>query len=128
MQKAPIYRDVIAETVDYLLTRIRVCERAGIETGRIAIDPGIGFGKTHEHNLDLLRGLRAFTGLECPVVLGVSRKSFIGRLSGEDQPARRLGGSLAAGLAGVAQGATVLRVHDVLETHQALDVWAAIQT
>jgi dihydropteroate synthase len=126
MQEAPFYTDVIAETGAYLLTRIRACEQAGIEMGRIAIDPGIGFGKTQEHNLDLLRGLSAFTGLECPVVLGVSRKSFIGRLSGEDLPARRLAGSLAAGLAGVAQGATILRVHDVLETHQALDVWAAI--
>ncbi|MBT4933986.1 MAG: dihydropteroate synthase [Rhodospirillaceae bacterium] len=127
MQEAPVYTDVVAETGAYLLTRIRACQQAGIATERIAIDPGIGFGKSQEHNLDLLRGLSAFTGLECPVVLGVSRKSFIGRLSGEDVPDRRLAGSLAAGLAGVARGASILRVHDVLETRQALDVWVALK-
>lgn len=128
MQDAPVYNDVVAEVGAYLLTRMRACEQAGIGKDRIAIDPGIGFGKTLDHNLELLRNLSAFTGLECPLVLGVSRKNFIGRLSGENVPNRRLAGSLAAGLAGVARGATILRVHDVLETRQALDVWQALKS
>lgn len=127
MQKAPIYDDVVAEVGGYLITRINACEQAGIPKDRIAIDPGIGFGKNLEHNLSLLRNLGAFTGLGCPVVLGVSRKSFIGRISGEENAAKRLPGSLAAGLKGVAKGASILRVHDVAETRQALDVWGAIE-
>jgi dihydropteroate synthase len=126
MQDAPLYDDVVSEVGAYLLTRIRACEQAGIAKQRIAIDPGIGFGKNFEHNLDLLRNLSAFNELGCPVVLGVSRKSFIGRLSGEDVAAHRLGGSLAAALAGVSRGAAILRVHDVKQTRQALDVWQAV--
>lgn len=126
MQSNPHYEDVVAEVGAYLITRARACEQAGIAKERIAIDPGIGFGKTLEHNLELLKSIGAFTGLGYPVVLGVSRKSFIGKLSGEDDAARRLPGSLAAGLNGVAQGVSILRVHDVAETRQALDVWQAI--
>jgi dihydropteroate synthase len=127
MQNGPVYDDVVAEVGAYLLTRVRACQQVGIDKDRIAIDPGIGFGKTLDHNLELLRNLSAFTGLECPLVLGVSRKSFIGHLSGEDVPDRRLSGSLAAALAGVSRGASILRVHDVAQTRQALDVWQALK-
>jgi len=127
MQDEPSYTDVVSQVRDYLAARIKVCEGAGIAKQRIAIDPGIGFGKTLEHNLELLRNLDAFASLGCPLVLGVSRKSFIGHLSGEDVPARRLAGSLAAGLSGVARGAAILRVHDVAQTRQALDVWRAVE-
>ena len=127
MQDGPVYGDVVSEVRDYLSDRITACLDAGIAMTRIAIDPGIGFGKTLEHNLVLLRNLDAFSSLGCPLVLGVSRKSFIGHLSGQDVAARRLAGSLAAGLSGVARGAAILRVHDVAETRQALDVWQAIE-
>jgi dihydropteroate synthase len=126
MQDAPSYNDVVTQVGGYLVARIRACEQAGIAKQRIAIDPGIGFGKALEHNLELMRNLHAFAGLGCSLVLGVSRKSFIGHLTGEADPAKRLTGSVAAALAGVAKGAKILRVHDVAETRQALDVWAAV--
>ena len=90
------------------------------------VDPGIGFGKTAEHNLTLLRNLSLFHGLGCPVLLGASRKRFIGSIGGEAQAERRVPGSLAVALAGLAQGIQVLRVHDVGETRQALALWQAI--
>ncbi len=111
---------------DYLRDRIAACEAAGIPRQRIAVDPGIGFGKTVAHNLRILGRLELFLGLGCVIVLGVSRKSFIGRLSRGEPPAERLAGSLAAALAGAARGAHILRVHDVAETRQALAVWRAI--
>jgi len=126
MQETPHYEDVVGEVGGYLITRINACEQAGISRDRIAIDPGIGFGKTLEHNLELLRNLGAFARLGCPLVLGVSRKSLIGQLSGQEDAGRRLPGSLAAALNGVSRGASILRVHDVAETRQALDVWSAI--
>ncbi len=126
MQDNPRYRDVTGEVGDYLADRIKACEEAGIDKRRIAVDPGIGFGKNLKHNLELLRRLDDIADLGCPVLLGVSRKSFIGRLSGEDDPARRLPGSLAAALYGVSRGAAILRVHDVAATRQALDVWDAL--
>ncbi len=126
MQTAPTYGDVVAEVMDFLAKRIRTCEEAGIERHRIAIDPGIGFGKTLEHNLALLRHLKRFGDLGCPVLLGVSRKSFIAQLSRGEPATGRLPGSLAAALAGVEAGARVLRVHDVAATRQAVDVWRAL--
>jgi dihydropteroate synthase len=90
------------------------------------VDPGIGFGKTLEHNLDILAHLDAFARLGRPVIVGVSRKSFIGRLSRDEAPKQRVAGSLAAGLFAVLRGAHILRVHDVAETRQALAVWQAI--
>ncbi len=98
----------------------------GIPRERIMLDPGIGFGKTLDHNLQLLKQLTLFHGAGCPLLLGVSRKSFIGRLSGNPPPKSRMPGSLAAALAGVERGVQVLRVHDVAETLQALEVWRAI--
>ncbi len=128
MQNAPQYEDAAQEVRDYLAGRIEVCVKAGIAIERIAIDPGIGFGKTLKHNLDILNRLALFTGLGCPLVLGVSRKSFIGKISGDDNPKGRLGGSLAAALAGVTRGVAIVRVHDVAETRQALAVWQAINS
>ncbi len=127
MQDNPYYNDTLQEIYDYLEERIEACDRAGIGRERIAVDPGIGFGKTVEHNLEIIRHLDMFGGLGCAIVLGVSRKSFIGAAS-KDQPppTDRLAGSLAAMLAGVDNGADIVRVHDVAETRQALDIWRAI--
>lgn len=135
MQQAPRYDHVALEILDYLAGRIAACEAAGIPRARIAIDPGIGFGKTLEHNLEILRQLALFQSLGCPLLLGVSRKSFIARLSGGAAPAagqpadpqNRLGGSLAAALAGLDAGAGILRVHDVAETVQAVTIWRALR-
>jgi dihydropteroate synthase len=126
MQDDPRYEDAATEVRDYLAGRIKACEEAGMERGRIAVDPGIGFGKTLAHNLDILSRLELYDELRCPVMLGVSRKSFIAKIIGEEDPKRRIAGSLASALAGVAQGVRLLRVHDVAETRQALDVWEAI--
>lgn len=127
MQQNPVYGDVLLDVFDWLEARIAAAEAAGIERARIMVDPGIGFGKTLEHNLALIRRLSLFHTLGCAVLLGVSRKGFIGRLSGEREPQRRAAGSVAAGLAGLGQGAQMLRVHDVAETAQAMRVWEAIE-
>ncbi|WP_045389278.1 dihydropteroate synthase [Falsirhodobacter sp. alg1] len=123
MQRDPRYGDVLLDVYDHLAARIAVAEAAGISRGRIIVDPGIGFGKTQDHNLALIRGLALFHGLGCPILLGVSRKRFIGTIGGADVPAARMPGSVALALAGVAQGVQVLRVHDVAETRQALRLW-----
>jgi len=127
MQVDPHYDDPAAEVADWLRGRIRACRDAGIDAARIAVDPGIGFGKTVDHNLDLLARLGVIADLGHPVVVGVSRKSFISRIDRNEPATNRLGGSLAAGLAAVAQGGDILRVHDVAATRQALAVWQAIQ-
>ncbi|MBM3581009.1 MAG: dihydropteroate synthase [Alphaproteobacteria bacterium] len=126
MQDDPRYDDVVGEVADYLRARIEACVRAGIARARIAVDPGIGFGKTVAHNARLIANLDRVKALGHPVVLGVSRKSFIAKLSRNEPPKGRLAGSLAAALAGVARGADILRVHDVAETRQALAVWGAV--
>lgn len=126
MQTDPRYGDVVAEVRDYLTGRVAACEQAGIPRHRIAVDPGIGFGKTVAHNLALIRHLDVLKDLGCPIVLGVSRKSFIGRLSRNELPRERISGSLAAALAGILRGAQILRVHDVAATRQALAVWQAV--
>lgn len=126
MQCDPRYDDVLLDVYDYLAARIAACQEAGIPADRIAADPGIGFGKTLEHNLTLLSGLALFHGLGCVLLLGASRKGFIGRLGGGQPVERRLGGSLAAALSGAAQGVQWLRVHDVEMTVQALAVAGAI--
>ncbi|THD82272.1 dihydropteroate synthase [Aliigemmobacter aestuarii] len=126
MQDDPQYDDVLLDVYDHLEARIGVAEASGISRDRIMVDPGIGFGKTLAHNLDLIRGLSLFHGLGCPVLLGVSRKKFIGTIGGEAQADRRAPGSVAVALAGVAQGAQVLRVHDVWETRQALALWRSV--
>lgn len=126
MQADPRYDDVLLDVYDFLEARIAVAEAAGIARGRIVVDPGIGFGKTLEHNLALLRGLSLFHGLGCPVLLGASRKRFIGSIGGAPEPAERAPGSVAVALAGVAQGVQLLRVHDIVETRQALRLWQRV--
>jgi dihydropteroate synthase len=128
MQDNPVYDDVLLDVFDWLEERVAACAAAGIPAGRIAVDPGIGFGKKSlAHNLPLLRGLSLLHGLGCALLLGASRKRFIGTLSGVTEPKGRVPGSVAAGLYGVAQGVQILRVHDVAETRQALAVWSALQ-
>lgn len=126
MQDDPQYDDVLLDVYDALAARLAVAEAAGIPRARLAVDPGIGFGKTLAHNLTLLARLSLFHGLGVPVLLGASRKRFIGTLSGEAEAARRMPGSLAVALAGVAQGMQMIRVHDVAETRQALSLWQAV--
>lgn len=127
MQRRPRYDDAPLDVYDSLAARIAACAAAGIPRARIAVDPGIGFGKSMAHNLRLLDQLAVLHGLGCAVVLGVSRKGFIGRLAGVEAAKARLPGSLAAALAGLVRGAQIVRVHDVAETRQALAVWTAIE-
>lgn len=126
MQDDPRYDDVLLDVFDALAARVEAAVAAGIARERIVIDPGIGFGKTVAHNLALIRGISLFHALGLPVLLGASRKRFIGTIGGEPVPDQRLAGSLAVALAGVAQGVQILRVHDVAETRQALALWRAI--
>lgn len=126
MQNQPRYEDVVKEVFEFLAERMAACEAAGIHRDRIIIDPGIGFGKTVEHNLTLLARLSLLRALGVPIMLGVSRKSFIGRIDEGAGAHQRLPGSLAAALEGWRQGASLLRVHDVAETRQALRVAAAV--
>jgi len=128
MQAAPRYdQPVLFAVYDWLEARIAAAEAAGISRERIVIDPGIGFGKTVQHNLQLLNGLALLHGLGCPLMLGASRKRMIGALSGEAPAEARLPGSLALALKGADQGAQLLRVHDVPETVQALRVWRGLR-
>ena len=127
MQLAPAYEDVALDVYDHLEGRIAACLKAGIGLKRIAIDPGIGFGKNVAHNLALLDQLAMFHGLAAPLLVGVSRKGFIARLSAGEPPERRLGGSLAAALAALGQGAQIVRAHDVAETAQAVRIVQALR-
>jgi len=127
MQEAPRYDDVALDVLDYLEARIAACEAAGIARGRILIDPGIGFGKHPiAHNLPLLRRLALLHATGCGIVLGLSRKAFIGRVSRDEKAPERVAGSIAGALWGASRGVQVLRVHDVAETRQALAVQGAI--
>lgn len=126
MQLAPHYEAVVAEIKAFLAERMRACEAAGIRRDRILIDPGFGFGKTLEHNLLLLRHLDEFRQLGAVLLVGLSRKSMIGKLLHDAPPGERLYGSLAAAVIAAWQGAQILRVHDVGATAQALQVCAAV--
>jgi dihydropteroate synthase len=125
MQQDPRYERAALDVYDSLEGRIEACLAGGIARERLLIDPGIGFGKTLAHNLDLLHNLFLFRGLGLPVVLGTSRKSFIGRIAG-DPAAERGPGSIASALFGVLHGASIVRVHDVAAMHQALRIWHAM--
>jgi len=127
MQDAPRYDDVLIEVYEWLEDRIAAAEEAGIARDKILVDPGIGFGKTVAHNLELMNGLALLHGLGCPIVIGASRKRMIGALSGEAPADQRLPGSLALALKAVEQGAQIIRVHDVPETVQALKVWRGLR-
>jgi dihydropteroate synthase len=128
MQDDPSYGDVLLDVYDALAARLARAEALGIDRARIMLDPGIGFGKTQAHNLALLRGLSLFHGLGCAILLGTSRKRFIGSIGKASEPQDRAPGSIATALAGVAQGVQIVRVHDVPETRQALRLWQALNT
>ena len=125
MQDDPQYRDVILDVYDELAEQIERACAAGIAKSRIMVDPGIGFGKKLEHNLALLQRLSLFHGVGCPIMLGASRKRFIGTLAEVETASDRVSGSVAVALAGLAQGIQVVRVHDVAETAQAVKLWTA---
>ena len=126
MQQNPSYEDAALDVFDWLEERVEACTAAGVPLERIAVDPGIGFGKTVEHNLHVLRHTALYHALGCALLIGVSRKSFIGRLSRGEAPKDRIPGSLAAGLESLNQGAQILRVHDVAETTQARAAWEGL--
>jgi len=125
MQAEPAYNDVVTEVGDFLLSRAMACQDAGIATSDIVLDPGFGFGKSLEHNLDLLRGLPDLVDLGFPILAGLSRKSLLGAITGRDTEAR-VAASVAAAMLAVQGGASVVRVHDVAETADALKVLAAM--
>jgi dihydropteroate synthase len=125
MQQDPRYADVTCDLIDYFTERLAALTALGVDRARIAIDPGIGFGKKDPHNLQLLDELAAFHVFGCPILLGASRKSFIGRLSRKEPPKQRLAGTLAAHQMGWDRGAQIIRVHDVAEAAQARAIWSA---
>jgi dihydropteroate synthase len=127
MQAAPHYDDVVCEVRAYLEARIAACSAAGIDPALLCVDPGIGFGKTVAHNVDLLRSIARLRIQGCGLLVGASRKSFIGHLSRGEDTSRRLPGSLAVALHAAEAGVDVLRVHDVAETRQALEIWRALR-
>ncbi|MCB1651443.1 MAG: dihydropteroate synthase [Alphaproteobacteria bacterium] len=134
MQGNPQYNNVVEDIIDYFKTRISFCETHRIDESLLILDPGIGFGKTLEHNLLILRNIKKFHALGCPLLLGTSRKSFIAALSQKEAhnepentpPNERLGGSISSALWGLSQGVQILRVHDVKETLQAIKIYRAI--
>lgn len=125
MQEDPQYGDVVDDVKAYLTARAEAAVAAGIPEARIQVDPGIGFGKTTAHNLELLRRLPEVVALGFPVVIGTSRKSFLGRITGRDDPKQRLYGTIASNVLALAAGASVFRVHDVAAVRDALAVAAA---
>ncbi len=120
MQQDPVYDDVVANVCDWLQARILACELAGIDRDRLIIDPGIGFGKTFDHNLALIRGLESFNKFDLPLLFGASRKSMIAAIDQNARADQRIGGSIALALHAAKKGVGILRVHDVQETKQAL--------
>ena len=127
MQRDPRYEDVALDVYDWLAARIEALEALGIPRARIAVDPGIGFGKTRAHNLRLLQNLALFHALGCPILLGASRKRFIGDVTDTPVAADRVPGSLAVAVMAWAQGVQILRVHDVADTRAARDMWQAVR-
>ena len=127
MQDNPRYNDVLLDVYDALETRIRRAVDAGIKRQRIVIDPGIGFGKTLDHNLAILRRISLYHGLGCPVLLGVSRKRFIGTIGQTDDATERMPGTLAVTLAGLDQGVQIHRIHDVKDIVQGIRLWSALK-
>lgn len=128
MQKNPQYENCVEEIIGFFRERITYCTEAGIERSQLIIDPGIGFGKRLSDNLEILANLNRFKALDLPILIGVSRKSFIEKIYHSGLPAeKRIGGSIAAMLAAVEAGANIVRVHDVHETVEALKVWSAIR-
>ncbi len=126
MQLNPHYLNVVTEVSAALVAQAQLLEKLGVQRARISLDPGLGFGKTAEQNYQLLKGLATLVHSGYPVVLGASRKSMLGAITGKPVD-QRLSGSIAAALAGIARGVAVLRVHDVDATHDALKVWQSVQ-
>lgn len=127
MQNNPVYSDVVTEVKDFLKDRVEVAKEAGIKEEHILIDPGIGFGKTAEHDLALLRGLKTFSVLARPVVVGVSRKKFIGKITGEAEPEGRVFGTAGAVAWAITNGGAIVRVHDVRAMSQVVRMIEAIE-
>jgi len=127
MQKNPVYEALIPEVLDYLREGIATAERAGVSQDRIVIDPGIGFGKTFEQNLEIIQNLNIFTLLEKPVLIGPSRKAFIGKILGDAAPGERLEGTAAALAIAIMNGANIVRVHDVKEMRKVAKVADAVK-
>jgi dihydropteroate synthase len=128
MQDDPSYNHVLLDVYDFLEAQVLQLVGLGLRRDQIVVDPGIGFGKTLDHNLALLARISIFHSLGCPILLGASRKTLIGQISGATDAEQRMPGSLALALAAVQQGIQFLRVHDVSETKQALDLWQASTT
>jgi dihydropteroate synthase len=126
MQDTPHYDDVVTEVKNFLADRIQTCLQNNIAKERLWIDVGIGFGKTLNHNITLLKNIDRFLSLGCPILLGTSRKSFIAGIAGHAEPIDRLGGSIASVLQAYTKGIRAFRVHDVMATKQALDVWREV--
>jgi dihydropteroate synthase len=128
MQKNPSYNNVVEDIFQYLQERIRICDTRRIDVRMITCDPGIGFGKTLEHNLAIIRNIKRFHDLGVPILLGASRKSFLEKIFGPAPPHERVSGSVSVALWGLSQGVQVYRVHDVKETADAFKTAQAIQT
>jgi dihydropteroate synthase len=128
MQDKPTYRDVMGEVIEFLRERVGIAQAAGIDLSKILLDPGIGFGKTMSHNLELIRRQRELTALGRPTVIGTSRKGFIGRITGESEPSKRLFGTAASVAWAVANAAGIVRVHDVEPMRQVVAMTRAILT
>ena len=120
------YQNVVLDVYDYLERKISFCESKGIDKSKIIVDPGIGFGKDLRQNLDILRNLSVYHTLQCPIMIGLSRKRFISSISKADEPKNRLGGTISASLLALQQGIKIHRVHDVLEINQSIKVFEKI--
>jgi dihydropteroate synthase len=128
MQLNPSYQDVVGETTAFLRERVVAAQTSGVELSKILLDPGIGFGKTMEHNLELIRRQREFLQLGRPMVIGTSRKGFIGRITGEPEPSNRLFGTAASVAWSIGAGASIVRVHDVAPMLKVVRMTRAIVT
>ncbi len=126
MQNSPVYSDVVEEVLGYLLDRAATAQEAGVAKGNIILDPGIGFGKTLQHNIELMRALEKFANSDYLTLLGASRKRFIGELTNQNNPSNRCAGTIATTLAAMSAGIDIVRVHDVRATSDALAVARAI--
>ncbi len=127
MMRRNIYKHVVLDLFDFFEERINFCVKNGLKKEQIIIDPGIGFGKNYEQNIEILKNISLFHSLGCPIMLGVSRKRFISSIIKEDVPKERLPGSLSAVINGFNQGVQIMRVHDVKETIQALETWIKLE-
>src|SRR4030042_1246063 len=127
MQQDPVYEALIPEILDYMREGIRLAKKSGISEDKIIVDPGIGFGKTFDHNLEIIKYLREFTFLEKPILIGPSRKAFIGKILGDVPPTERLEGTAAAVAVSIINGANIIRVHDVKEMVKVAKIADAIK-